>query len=192
MVGLPRKAACTSLKYGLLRALGHVDGPVHERQRPEWREIGVEDTPEDAEYIGVLREPMARLWSAFMEERGKNGRHPPEHFPVFIRELAAQPDAERNVHAASQASYLRTPSGRLPSSWLYVECLPVDWLALCVRKGWPVKALPCENASGAPCPIELIDHSTQRLIETAWAEDCELYESQWSRREAVLARQGAA
>ena len=189
---LPRKSACTTMKHLLLQVVGLSDTApgvqrhpsVHGIQCPQFREIGIEDTPGDCELIGVMREPVSRLWAAWQQVRGARGV---DDFDKLICRESLLTDAERNVHMATQRSYLRTPTGRVPDRWLLTEHLDDDWAALCVRQGWPVSRVPHLNPDQhAPYRPEAVSVATRNLIQEIWSDDFVLYAMACVEREGLM------
>lgn len=190
VVALPRKAACTTIKHLLWSTLGFPDLPegesAHTREVPgQWHEIGTCAMPADCELIGVLRDPVPRLWSGWQQVCPNESTV--EEWARFLSESAALSDAVMDEHVMPQAASVMSPTGQMPDSWLYVEHLAMDWSALCRRKAWPILPIPVKNPapSGRPFQPESVTPAILELIWSRWARDCNWYETCWDSREAV-------
>lgn len=177
---LPRKSACTSIKAMAQTAIGLKGGPVHDRVTETWQELSAPETPADVELIGAIREPLSRLISAWRE----SGSTRKKSFDEAIQMQAALTDEYMDVHFCPQAAYCTAADGRRPTSWLYVECLLSDWMALCRRKGWAFDVLAHRNAK-KQTPVPSIDRETLELIHERWAEDFVLHRESWVIREGI-------
>lgn len=127
---LPCKNANTSVKLAILKHLGkpfpEPDNPpqygVHRADLFDY--ISLRDTPKDCKVIGVMREPMDRMWSQFIfQRRGK------VDFAYWIRDLAHRPDYEVDQHVRTQFWDLTVDGKFFPHLVLYVDDLANDWAA---------------------------------------------------------------
>jgi hypothetical protein len=188
------KVACTSIKIALWRRSDALTGTEtfdgvnrHSIDHGPWRDLLTcdPDMLQNATFFTVVRDPHARLLSAYLSKRDHPqeslfrwcGRHiggMPDTFPEFIRRIVTVPEHERERHIRPQW---------INVLWPYVR---FDFVGRIEEIG-EVKAffaqhqfhLPISNRTGAATKIdEYYDSETRELVALAYADDFKLWRGQ--------------
>lgn len=179
---LPCKNANTSVKLALLKHQGRnapePENPpqygVHQAELFDY--IDLEDTPENAKVIGVIREPMSRILSMF-----NFTRTPQRDFSYWIRDQAHRADYESDQHVRSQFWELTHDGKFMPQLLLYCDDLENDWAAFENLVGWDHHGISHantleQNGITAVIPTNISDESRD-AIYSRYGMDFFLYDA---------------
>lgn len=188
------KVACTSIKIALWKRSDALIGTEtfnglnrHSINHGPWRDLLTcdPDVLQNATFFTVVRDPHARLLSAYLNKRDQpqgslfrwcerriGGM--PDTFPEFIRRIVKVPEHERDRHIMPQW---------INVLWPYVR---FDFVGRIEEIG-EVKAffaqyqlqLPIRNRTGAAMKLdEHYDAETRELVALAYADDFKLWRGQ--------------